>query len=218
MPTPLRGVYLITPDVTDTQRLLDLTADAFAAGVALLQYRNKRADVALRREQASLLAALCRRHGVTFLVNDDVGLAAELGAGVHLGGEDEDLSVARSTLGGSALIGASCYASLDRAHLAKAAGADYLAFGTFAPSPTKPLAVRANLGLLEQARRLGRPIVAIGGITPALAPSLVATGADLLAVITSVYEAASPADAVRALRQAFPDFQGEPDAHQPRAV
>lgn len=212
MPTPLRGVYLITPDVTDTQRLLDLTADALAAGVALLQYRNKRADTALRHKQASLLAALCKHHRVPFLVNDDVALATELEAGVHLGGEDEDLGVARSALGRAALIGASCYASLDRAHLACAAGADYLAFGTFAASPTKPLAARADLRLLGQARVLGRPLVAIGGITPALAPTLVAAGADLLAVITSVYEAANPAIAVRALRQAFPEFQGDPDA------
>lgn len=218
MPTPLRGVYLITPDVTDTQRLLDLTAGALAAGIALLQYRNKQADAALRREQARLLAGLCRDHGVTFLINDDVALAAELGAGVHLGGEDEDLNVARSALGHAALIGASCYASLDRAHLACAAGADYLAFGTFAASPTKPLAARADLGLLGQARRLGRPIVAIGGITPALAPTLVSSGADLLAVITSVYDAADPAAAVRALRQAFPEFQGDHNADEPRAV
>jgi thiamine-phosphate pyrophosphorylase len=218
MPTPLRGVYLITPDVTDTQRLLDLTTDALAAGVALLQYRNKRADTALRREQAQLLAALCQHHRVPFLVNDDVALAAELGVGVHLGGEDEDLGVARSALGRAALIGASCYASLGRAHQACAAGADYLAFGTFAASPTKPLAARADLGLLGQARGLGRPLVAIGGITPTLAPTLVAAGADLLAVISSVYESASPAAAVRALRQAFPEFQGDSDAEQPRAV
>lgn len=219
MSTPLRGVYLITPDLSDTELLLERTRQALAAGLALLQYRNKTATMQVRARQASALAAVCREFKVPLIVNDDLELAMAVGAsGVHLGGEDGSLRLARERMGPTAIVGASCYASKERAVQARAEGASYIAFGAFAASPTKPLAKRADLTLMVQARSLALPIVAIGGITPALAPSLVAAGADLLAVISSVYEAANPADAVRALRQAFPELQGDPDAEQPRAV
>lgn len=210
MPTPLRGVYLITPDLCDTAVLLSRTANALSAGVAVLQYRNKRADAVLQRAQAEVLLGLCRFHGVPLIVNDDVELAAHLGAeGVHLGGDDGSLHAARVALGPNALVGASCYASLDRAQQARAEGASYIAFGTFAASPTKPHAARAQPSLLARAQALQIPVVAIGGITAALAPALVAAGADLLAVISAVYDAPDPAEAVRALREAFPEFQGD---------
>lgn len=219
MPTPLRGVYLITPDLGDTALLLERTRRALSTGIALLQYRNKTATMQVRARQASALAELCREFNVPVIVNDDVEMALDVGAsGVHLGGEDGSLRLARERMGPTALVGASCYASHERATQAHSEGASYIAFGAFAASPTKPLATRADLKLLEQARPLALPIVAIGGITPAIAPSLVAAGADLLAVITSVYEAADPAAAVLALRQAFPEFQGDSHADQPRAV
>lgn len=219
MPTPLRGVYLITPDQEDTQRLLERTAGALSAGVALLQYRNKRADAALRHEQAEALTGLCRSFQVPIIINDDADLAARVGAdGVHLGDADGSVRSVRAALGPRAVIGASCYASLERADHAQADGASYIAFGAFAASPTKPHAARADAGLLTRAQIFGIPIVAIGGITPTLAPSLVAAGADLLAVITAVYDAQDPAAAVHALRQAFPEFQGDSHEHQPRAV
>lgn len=205
----LRGVYLITPDIDDSGLLLDRTRAALEGGLALLQYRNKSASAELRHQQASLLLALCRCHSVPLIINDDQELAQRIGAeGVHLGGEDGCLATARSRLGTHALIGASCYASLDRAQRAQREGASYVAFGAFAPSATKPAAARAHPALLTEAQGLRLPLVAIGGITPALAPSLVAAGADLLAVITAVYSAADPSAAVRALRAAFPEFQG----------
>ncbi len=210
MPTPLRGVYLITPDLCDTAVLLSRTANALSAGVAVLQYRNKRADAALQNAQAEALLGLCRDHDVPLVINDEVELAGRLGAeGVHLGGDDGSLREARRALGPNALIGASCYSSLDRAQQARSEGASYIAFGTFASSPTKPQAARAQPSLLTRARALQMPVVAIGGITAALAPSLVAAGADLLAVITAVYSAPDPAAAVRGLRKAFPEFQGD---------
>ena len=219
MSSPLRGVYLITPDLGDTPLLLERTRSALSAGVALLQYRNKVAAMQLRAYQASALAELCAEFKVALIVNDDPVLAMRVGAtGVHLGGDDAGVKLARERMGAAALVGASCYASIDRATQARADGASYIAFGAFAASTTKPLAKRAEVTLLRDARPLGLPIVAIGGVTPELAPSLVAAGADLLAVITSVYEAADPAAAVRALRLAFPEFQGDVDAHQPRAV
>ncbi|HQX25915.1 MAG TPA: thiamine phosphate synthase, partial [Pseudomonadota bacterium] len=132
--------------------------------------------------------------------NDDAKLAQAVGAaGVHLGADDGDVAAARDLLGADAIIGASCYDSLDRAATMAADGADYLAFGSFFPSPTKPVARRAEPALLRAAARLGKPRVAIGGITPDNAPALVDAGADLLAVISAVVDAADP----RAAAQAF---------------
>ncbi len=219
MRTPLRGIYLITPDLQDTQQLLAVTADALQGGVALLQYRNKSACGERRSEQAGALLELCRSSRVPLVINDDLDLAVSLGAdGVHLGGDDRSVSAARQAFGEAALIGASCYASLDRARQAQGNGASYIAFGTFATSPTKPLAARADTALLTRARALTLPVVAIGGITPSIAPSLVAAGADLLAVISAVYASSKPADAVRALRNAFPEHRGDTLEHQSRAV
>lgn len=201
---PRRGVYLITPDEPDTTRLHDRVAAALAAGPALLQYRNKAAGDALRCEQAAMLLPLCRAAGVPLLVNDDWRLAAELGAdGAHLGEHDGEIARARAALGPAALLGASCYDDPERGRRAAAAGASYLAFGAFFPSGTKPLARRANPSLLAASAPFGLPRVAIGGITPDNARSLVTAGADLVAVIGGVFDAPDPAAAVRALRACF---------------
>lgn len=201
---PRRGVYLVTPDEADTARLRERLVPALAAGPALLQYRNKAASPALRREQLAMLLPLCRAAGVPLLVNDDWRLAAELGAdGAHLGEHDGEIAVARAALGPAALLGASCYDDPERARRAAAAGASYLAFGAFFPSGTKPLTRRADPSLFAASAALGLPRVAIGGITPDNARSLVAAGADLVAVIGGVFDAADPAAAVRALRACF---------------
>ena len=207
---PRRGVYLVTPDEADTARLRERLAPALAAGPALLQYRNKAADAALRREQAAMLLPLCRAAGVPLLVNDDWRLAAELGAeGAHLGEDDGDIAQARAALGPDAILGASCYNRIEPAHRAAAAGASYVAFGAFFPSGTKPLARRADPSLLADSAVLGLPRVAIGGITADNARSLVAAGADLVAVIGGVFDAADPAAAVRALRACFDPLSRE---------
>lgn len=142
-----------------------------------------------RLRQAQALARCCRDGGVIFLVNDDVALARESGAdGVHLGREDMSLEAARAQLGADKLIGVSCYNELERALTAEKQGADYVAFGSFFPSRTKPQAVRATLDLLREARRqLKLPIVAIGGITPENGAELIRNGADMLAVIEGVF-------------------------------
>src|SRR5690349_23690222 len=107
---PRRGLYLITPDEPDTARLLMRVLPLLPLGLALLQYRNKAAKPALRREQALALLGVCRRAGVPLLVNDDAELAHEIGAaGVHLGADDGPIAKARATLGPGAIIGASCY-------------------------------------------------------------------------------------------------------------
>jgi thiamine-phosphate pyrophosphorylase len=187
----LNGLYALTPDLAETAELLRRVGQALLGGVRLVQYRNKAADLALRQAQAAALLQLCRAHGATLLINDDLPLAIALGAdGVHLGGEDGDLAAARAALGPGKLLGVSCYDEMERAREAKRVGADYVAFGSFFASPTKPAAVRAPLTLPAAAKaELGLPVCAIGGITLENARRLIVAGADLLAVISDLFEA-----------------------------
>ena len=199
----LRGLYLITPDDADTDRLLARVVPLLAHA-ACLQYRNKAADAQLRERQAVALLAACRAANRPFLVNDDAALAARIGAhGVHLGEHDGDIAAARALLGADARIGASCYDDLALARAAVDAGAGHVAFGAFFTSPTKPLARRATPQLLRDAATLGVPRVAIGGITPDNARPLVAAGADLVAVISGVFDAPDPVAAARAYAACF---------------
>ncbi len=190
----LTGLYAITPDWADSERLLAVTEAILQAGCRWLQYRNKTAPPALRQAQARALRALTRRHGAQLIVNDDPGLARSVEAdGVHLGREDAHISAARDILGNERLIGVSCYQSLALACKAVAAGADYVAFGSVYPSASKPQAAPAELALFSEARRsLPVPVVAIGGITPDNAAAVIAAGADALAVITALYAAEDP--------------------------
>ncbi|SFU27614.1 thiamine phosphate synthase [Pseudoduganella namucuonensis] len=195
----MQGLYLVTPNWDDTPRLLAATELALAAGVALLQYRNKDAGPELRMEQGRALRALCRRHGVPFIVNDHVDLCLLLDAdGVHLGGTDAEVAKVRALLGPGKIIGASCYGDMQRALDAQAAGASYVAFGGFYPSRVKQYAVTTQPAILDQARALmSVPYVVIGGMTPANAAPLAARGAHMVAAISSVYLADDPAAAVR---------------------
>jgi thiamine-phosphate pyrophosphorylase len=199
------GVYALTAETPDTERLLAQVEAALAGGVAAVQYRDKSDDVARRHEQASELVALCRRFGVPLIVNDDLRLADLTDAdGVHLGRDDASLREARIILGRDRIIGATCYQSIERALAAQAAGADYVAFGSFFPSPTKPAAPRASLDLLRDAApRIQVPIVAIGGITLANAPALLDAGADSLAVLSALFDAADIRAAAHELNQLF---------------
>jgi thiamine-phosphate pyrophosphorylase len=199
------GVYAITPETADTEHLLMQVEAALAGGVAAVQYRDKSDDVARRHEQASELVALCRPFGVPLIVNDDLRLADLCDAdGVHLGRDDASLREARIILGKDKIIGASCYQSLERALAAQAAGADYVAFGSFFASPTKPAAGRAGLDLLRDAAPLIHlPLVAIGGITLANAPQLLDAGADSLAVLSALFDTPDIRAAARALNHLF---------------
>ncbi len=198
----LRGLYAITPDWPDTQRLLSVTEAILGAGCRVLQYRHKRTSDCHRQEQALALRRLTRQYDALLLINDDVELARYCEAdGVHLGEEDGALETARVRLGPEAILGASCYQSSDLAGSAAAAGADYVAFGSFFPSPTKPQARRAKLELLGT--EVGLPVCAIGGITPDNAAPLVAAGADLLAIISALYDAPDPAGASRQFIQLY---------------
>lgn len=204
---PKRGLYLITPDDADATRLLERVLPLLHLA-ACLQLRSKRLSRRALREVAIQLRDACRQAGVIFIVNDDAGLAQEVDAdGVHLGEHDGAIADARTLLGDGAIIGASCYDDLQRAHDAVAGGADYVAFGAFFPSPTKPGARCASLSLLEDSALLGVPRVAIGGITPDNARRLVASGADLIAVVSGVFEAAHPMAAARAYLSCFEEHR-----------
>lgn len=191
----LRGLYAITPEGAG---IVDKVRQALEGGIALLQYRRKqRRSLAEARE----LLALARRYGVPFIVNDDVELALAVDAdGVHLGRDDGDLAAARTLLKGK-LLGASCYDRLDAARAALAAGADYIAFGSVFPSPTKPSAVRAPLSLFQH--DFAKPVCAIGGITLDNAPQVIAAGADLIAVISDLFDAPDIARQAAAYRKLF---------------
>lgn len=203
---PRRGLYVITRDPpVGRAGLPDEVAAAIRGGAAVVQYRTKQAGDAFG--EATALLALCRRAHIPLIINDDVELARALGAeGVHLGREDGALSAARQRLGPGAIIGVSCYDSVDRATQAAAEGADYVAFGRFFPSHTKPGAPCARLETLREARqRIAVPIVAIGGITVGNASHLLAAGADLLAVIDGVFGGDDPESAAREFRKLWPD-------------
>jgi thiamine-phosphate pyrophosphorylase len=204
------GVYAITPETADTEHLLMQVEAALAGGVAAVQYRDKSGDVARRHEQASELVALCRRFKVPLIVNDDLRLADLCDAdGVHLGRDDSSLREARIILGKDKFVGASCYQSLELALAAQAAGADYVAFGSFFASPTKPAAGRAGLDLLRDAAPLIHvPLVAVGGITPANAPQLLDAGADSIAVLSALFDAPDIRASARVLNQLF---EAEPE-------
>lgn len=189
----LRGLYAVTPDVL----VLEKIEQALQGGAALLQYRRKRRDVAEARE----VVALARRYGVPAIINDDVELALEVdAAGAHLGRDDGDLPAARRRLAGR-ILGASCYNDAALARSAVRAGADYIAFGSVFPSPTKPHAMRAPLHLFKE--EVGVPKAAIGGITFENAQQVIAAGAQMLAVISDLFEAPDIAQRAAAYRKLF---------------
>jgi thiamine-phosphate pyrophosphorylase len=187
---PLRGLYAVTPEHPRPDRgLAEQVEQAVLGGARLVQYRDKGRDGSRRRQTRSKAAASSRRRGVPLVINDDPALARAVGAdGVHLGRDDADPAAARHLLGAHALIGVSCYGSLERARQAVRQGASYVAFGRFFPSLSKPRAQAAEAELLRRARReIPLPLGAIGGITPQNGQPLIAAGADMLAAIDAVF-------------------------------
>lgn len=191
MSQTLHGLYVITDRRLMGDDLLAQAEQAIAGGARLLQYRDKSTDTTRREREALALAQLCQQREVNFIINDDPALALKAGAdGVHLGQHDGEINTIRQSLGRDKIIGVTCHASLEKALAAEKAGADYVAFGRFFGSQTKPDASPADIGILLQARlKLSIPIVAIGGITPENGDALIAAGADMLAVIHAIFGA-----------------------------
>ena len=202
----LQGLYAITEDrALSAGEACVVVEAALRGGASVVQYRDKSGDHRRRLAAATALKALCARYRVPLLINDDVELARAVGAdGVHLGRDDPDIGHARARLPDHSLIGVSCYNRFELAQQAVEAGADYVAFGSFFASPTKPQAVAATPDLLRRARReLSVPTVAIGGISPENGAALVRAGADMLAVISAVFAAPDIAAATRAFAPCF---------------
>lgn len=201
----INGLYALTPDWLDSAKLLNTVRAALEGGVRVVQYRNKRADAKLKKDQATALFSLCREFVAMLIVNDDIELALSIGAdGLHVGADDAPLAQARNLLGTSRIIGVSCYNSLSRAQALQAQGADYVAFGSFFSSLIKPNAVAAPLSLLSEAKaKLHVPVVAIGGITLDNAPALIDAGADAVAVISSLFDSTDIRETARAFGKLF---------------
>ncbi len=200
----MKGLYVITDCARlPTDPLLSITEQVLRAGITALQYRDKSADPVKRTREALALHTLCRDYDCLFIINDDVQLARDTGSdGVHLGQGDCSCKAAREALGTGAIIGVSCYNSLARAQAAAQQGADYIAFGSFYPTSSKHNTARAETGIIEQAKAgLSLPVAVIGGITPANCTTLLKHGADLLAVISSVYQAEDPYSTVKKFNQ-----------------
>lgn len=202
--TKTTGIYLITPETDDTDYLCGIIEQLLKQPVAFLQYRHKGPDTELKHRQAEALLAIAHAADVPLIINDDWSLAISIGAdGVHLGQSDDDPAMVRKNLGENKLIGVSCYNDFNRAERMAVFDVDYLAFGAVFASPTKPMAGKAALSLFHQAKRLGKPTVAIGGITPDNCSQLHVAGADFIAVISGVFDAPDPASALAAYNQSF---------------
>lgn len=205
------GIYPITDDAfMHRPGHEDILSEVAGAGIAMLQFRAKHGDRDKARSQVARLLEICRRHEVPLIVNDDVELCAQSGAdGVHLGRTDPDIAGARAALGADAIIGATCHDSLKLARSAQVQGADYVAFGRFFPSVSKPDAPPARLETLQAAREsLDLPITAIGGIDRKNGTQALAAGAELLAVIHAIFGASDPGAAARELVRMHAEFAG----------
>ena len=202
---PIRGLYAITQTENKSgDTIINDVISAIKGGAVLVQYRDKNPLDAIFL--ASELVKICHQHQVPLIINDDVELAAKVGAdGVHIGKEDGAIAQARKRLGSDAIIGVSCYNFVEQALDAQNQGATYVAFGRFFPSTSKPLAAPAQIETLRQAKRLLTvPIVAIGGILPENGAPLLAAGADFLAVIGGLFES-QPEQSARAYQALFDD-------------
>ena len=186
----IKGLYAITPDLADTDELLEKVEAALQGGISMLQYRNKAANHKLQNQQARALLLLCRQYKVPLIINDSIQICLLLDAdGVHIGADDGNLADARAKLGRDKILGASCYNRLDLAQSAQQAGASYVAFGACFASLTKPNAPVAGLSLLTRAKtELNIPVVAIGGITLKNAAQVITAGASAIAVINAIFD------------------------------
>ena len=204
----IRGLCAVTVDDPLLPRLSALVKAALDGGAPFVQYRNKMASRPLRRAQAAEMLRICRASGAKLIIYADVWLAVEIGAdGAHLSRDDApggSLAAARDALGPKRILGVSCYNELARGEEAAAAGADYIAFGSMFSSRTKPAAVRAPLDLLGEARRrFALPVAAIGGITLDNAPEVIAAGADMIAVVSDLFDAMDIKARAAAYQQLF---------------
>jgi thiamine-phosphate pyrophosphorylase len=203
LPPPKRTepckLYLISPQEVGGAFPDRLRAALVAGPVAAFQLRVKEVGEHELARLAEPLQRICADHDTAFIVNDSMALAKRLGAdGVHLGQSDGDVREARALLGPGAQIGRTCHDSRHLAMEAGEAGADYVAFGAFYPTTTKPSPYRPHPSILSWWSALFEiPCVAIGGIKPGNAQPLIDAGADFVAVCQAVWGQEDPGEAVR---------------------
>lgn len=196
------SLYLVSPPCFEPSTFLPVLDAAFAAGgVQAFQLRLKQAEDKTIVEYAQAILPLCHKYDIAFIINDRADLAVQCNAdGVHLGQEDMSVKEARKIVGPNRVIGVSCHASKDMAIHAAEDGADYVAFGAFFPTKSKPQEKVEKWGIPAPeiiewwSTYTSIPCVAIGGMTPKNCKSLVKAGADFIAAITSVWEHPKGAD------------------------
>ena len=180
--------------------LLQAVEESIAGGVTMVQLREKRLEEDAFRSEALELQALCRRHQIPFLINDNVDLAVELNAGVHVGQHDMEAGLVRAKIGPDQLLGVSAQ-TVEQALRAQAAGADYLGVGAVFPTGTKDDADAVSYDTLKAiCSAVDIPVVAIGGIGPHNVQQLAGSGVCGVAVVSAIYAQQDIAAAARALR------------------
>jgi len=204
------GLYGVTPDWDDLDRLALAIVAAARGGLKVLQWRHKTCPAPRMIGMAREVKRVCQANGVLLMINDHWRVAEAIGAdGVHVGRDDDSPTAVRTALGPNALIGASCYGDLDRARAMLAQGVDYIAFGAMYVSGTKPQAQPIDHQILTQAKALvaqegsSAKVVAIGGITVNNAPPLIAAGADSLAVVGGLFMSEDIEASAHAFTRAF---------------
>lgn len=200
MKESLKGLYIVTPDWDDTDKLVWATEQALQGGANIVQYRHKTASAELRRVQAGALLPVCRRFGKPFIINDHLDLCLELDAdGMHVGGTDAPVAQVRQELGADKIVGASCYGDLELARRAYREGASYVAYGGFFPSRVKKYPVTTPVSIIAESKAaIPLPVCVIGGMTASNSVPLVTAGADMVAAISSVYFEDDPRKGARA--------------------
>ncbi len=196
----LQGLYVIADaECIGKKNIITKAQEVLSTGVKIIQYRDKINPPIDKAAIAKQLHKLTNTHQSLLVINDDVDLAKSINAdGVHLGKDDISIEMARNILGKDKIIGASCYADINNVQPAVQASANYIAFGSFFHSAIKPQAPKADTSLIKQAKsEFTIPICAIGGITPKNAATVLNAGADMIAVISGIFNASSTPQAVQ---------------------
>lgn len=183
----MQGLYLITNDDPIEQLLLKLDAALSTGHIKILQYRRKKTIAAQQADEIAQIKKICDQYAVPLVINDNIALAKQFAVGVHLGQTDGEITDAIKQLPKGVIIGRTCSSSLAFAEKAVADGASYVAFGAIYATQTKPEAGSIGLETLKKARqKFSLPICAIGGLTVENSADVIASGADLCAVITDI--------------------------------
>jgi len=190
MPNMLKGLYVITDEhLTPDESVIAYVEDALIAGAHIVQYRNKTKSDEEVEEVCRTLQSLCSHYSVPFIIDDRPHLATKIGAdGIHIGKDDIPLDEARKIFP-KGIIGVSCYGSIRKAKEAETEGADYVAFGSFFASPTKPHSGIISMNVIHKAKEaVNIPICAIGGISQNNIGEIASTNVDMISVVSAAFQ------------------------------